>query len=88
MENQKQDSPPAQANPLLKPLLTRGESGHFLTDNGFPTTKGNLQKLASVGGGPRYQIFGNKALYRPEDLLRWAESRLSVPKHFSGEGAA
>lgn len=41
-----------------KPLVTRAECAELLTDEGYPTTKGTLQKLASVGGGPEYQIFG------------------------------
>ena len=65
---------------LRKPYLTRPESSEFLEENGFPCPKGTLQKLASVGGGPVYRIFGNKALYTPDDLLAWAHARLSEPR--------
>jgi len=41
-----------------KPLITRAECAELLTNQGYPIAKGTLQKLASVGGGPEYQIFG------------------------------
>lgn len=59
--------------------LTRNEAACFLTRQGYPTAKGTLQKLACVGGGPIYRKFGNRALYTREDLLAWAESRLTAP---------
>ena len=61
-------------------FLTRTETADFLTEKGYPTPKGTLQKLASTGGGPPYSIYGNKALYRPPEALAWARSRLSGPK--------
>ncbi len=60
--------------------LTRAESADFLTAQGLPTPKGTLQKLASVGGGPPYRIYGNKALYTPDDLIDWAHARLTEPR--------
>ncbi|MFV8816666.1 DNA-binding protein [Haliea sp. E17] len=71
-----------------KPRLTRKEAAEFLNENGFPGTAKTLQKLASVGGGPEYQIFGNKALYQPQSLLEWAQSRLSAPRRHAGEASA
>lgn len=68
-----------------KRYLTRPESATFLEEQGYPTPKGTLQKLASTGGGPRYRIYGNKALYSPEDLIKWAESRLSEPRVSTSE---
>lgn len=66
--------------PDIRPLLTRAEAAEFLTERGLRIGKGTLQKFACVGGGPEYQIFGNRALYRPDALLSWAESRLSDPQ--------
>ena len=63
-----------------KPLITRAECAVLLTDEGFPITKGQLQKLASVGGGPEYHIFGRKALYKPLKAPEWALGRLSAPR--------
>lgn len=69
--------------------LTRGEAAEFLTDQGYRTKKSTLAKLACVGGGPPYDIFGNKALYTTEGCIGWAEGRLiartrAPPKAKSG----
>jgi hypothetical protein len=72
---------------VLKPRLLRAEAAAFLNENGFPTTKNTLQKLATVGGGPVYQLFGNRATYTPEDLLAWAEAKLSAPRRATSEAA-
>lgn len=61
----------------LKSFLTRVECSTYLTEQGLPTPKGTLQKLASVGGGPPYYLYGNKALYKPDEALAWARERLS-----------
>jgi hypothetical protein len=70
---------------MAKPNLLRSEAAEFLTESGFPTTKNTLQKYASTGGGPIYRIFGNRALYAPEDLLKWASEKLSSPRRSTSE---
>lgn len=67
--------------------LTRPEAAEHLTARGFPITKGTLQKFATVGGGPVYYRFGNKALYLPDDLDAWAEAKLSAPRCSTSEAA-
>ncbi len=67
--------------------LLRPESADFLTERGFPTTKFTLQKYATTGGGPVYRIWGNRALYTRDDLLAWAEAKLSVPRRSTSEAA-
>lgn len=59
-----------------KRYLTRKEAAAYLSSQGLLTSPGTLQKLAVTGGGPEYAIFGNRALYRPEGLIAWAEARL------------
>ena len=71
----------------IKKYLTRAESADYTTARGLPTTKGNLAKLACTGGGPAYRLFGNKALYTKEDLIDWAESRLSDPRSNTSDKA-
>lgn len=45
--------------------LSRADASEYLTHTrGLPTAKTTLQKLASVGGGPRYRRFGNRSVYR------------------------
>ena len=67
--------------------LLRPESADFLTERGFPTTKFSLQKMATTGGGPVYRIWGNRALYLRDDLLTWAEAKLSPPRRSTSEAA-
>jgi hypothetical protein len=55
--------------------LTRAQAAEYLTKvMGLPTTKGQLQKQASQGRGPPYDIWGNKAIYKPTGLRRHAAS--------------
>jgi hypothetical protein len=70
---------------MSDPYLLRPESADFLTEHGFPTTKNTLQKYATTGGGPVYRIFGNRALYTPDDLLAWAEAKLSAPRRSTSD---
>ena len=53
---------------MNKHYLTRQESASYLSDRGLLVTKNTLQKFATVGGGPEYSIFGNRALYTPPEL--------------------
>jgi hypothetical protein len=58
--------------------LTRKQSAQFLTERGFPISQRYLEKLSvpSTGQGPRVDAwFGGRALYKPDDLISWAESR-------------
>jgi hypothetical protein len=71
----------------MRQYLTRAEAAAYLSERGLPITKGTLQKLATVGGGPPYRIFGNKALHEPAKLDEWAEAKLSAPKRSTSEAA-
>jgi hypothetical protein len=57
--------------------LTREALATALTEAGFPIKQKTLATKASRGGGPPFQRFGNKPLYRWGDALSWAISRLS-----------
>jgi hypothetical protein len=70
----------------VQQYLTREEAAAYLTARGLKITKTTLQKLATVGGGPDYVIFGNRALSKPEWLDRWAESKLK-PRGSTSEAA-
>lgn len=69
------------------PYLPRAAAAEFLASNGYPVAKNTLQKYATVGGGPKYRRFGNRVLYKPKDLLDWAESKLSDPITNTSEAA-
>ncbi len=66
----------------------RREAADYLTARGMKTSWRTLQKLATIGGGPRYRIFGNRALYTDLDLDEWAEAKLSAPRFSTSELAA
>ena len=68
--------------------LTRAEAATFLSERGFRVAYATLNKYASVGGGPLYESFGRRPLYRPADLLAWVASRSSGPRRSTSEQQA
>lgn len=73
---------------MEKLYLDRAEAAAYLTEKGVRTAKGTLQKLATVGGGPDYQKFGNRAIYTASGLDTWVERRLSAPRCTARHGRA
>ena len=71
----------------MKRYLTRREAAQYLTERGLHTSKNTLQKMATVGGGPPYQIFGILALYTPDNLDAYAQAKLSAPRRSTSEAA-
>ena len=69
----------------LNTKLTRKATSEALTAAGFPVSEKTLATKASRGGGPPYQLFGRKPLYRWGDALEWAKSRLSKPIRSTSE---
>ncbi|MDD2869747.1 DNA-binding protein [Neomegalonema sp.] len=62
---------------LRKPRLRREEAVEYLgLVHGLPIAKATLAKLASVGGGPAYNVSVRTPLYPTGELDRWAEERL------------
>jgi hypothetical protein len=66
-------------------LLTRAKLAEKLTERGFPVAARTLSTKASRGGGPPFQLFGRKPLYRWGDALDWALGRLSKPIRSTSE---
>ena len=66
-------------------MLSRKETARALTDAGYPVAEATLATMATRGGGPVYQLFGRKPLYRWADALEWAKSRLSKPVRSTSE---
>ena len=64
----------------MQRYLDRNEQVEYLKERGLRVTKNTLQKLATTGGGPEYQIFGNKAVSTPEALDAWVAAKLSAPR--------
>ena len=71
------------ANPNVR--LTRRKTADALTEVGFPVKEATLATKATRGGGPPYQKFGARALYRWGDALQWANERLSAPRRSTSE---
>jgi hypothetical protein len=69
-------------------FLTRDAAANALTAAGYPVSAATLATRASRGGGPIYRTFSGRALYLWSDLLSWAESRTSIPKHCTSEADA
>jgi hypothetical protein len=65
--------------------LKRPEAADHLSKRGLKITKHTLQKMATTGGGPPYQIFGNISVYTPAGLDAWADAKLRAPKHSTSE---
>lgn len=67
-------------------LLGREQTSKALKASGYPVEPSTLATKASRGGGPPYQMFGRRALYRWGDALAWAKSELSAPRRNTSEG--
>ena len=57
--------------------LNRKEQSEYLKERGIRYSPNTLQKLATIGGGPRYVIIGNRAMSTIEWLEDWIEQRTS-----------
>jgi hypothetical protein len=59
-------------------FLRRRQAAQYLRDKwGVPCAEKTLAKLAVIGGGPPYRIFGRMPLYDSETLDAWVRSKLS-----------
>jgi hypothetical protein len=58
-------------------LLTRLACAKALTAYGLPTSAATLATMATRGGGPPFQKYGQRAIYHWGISLRWALDRLS-----------
>jgi hypothetical protein len=70
-----------------KAYLTRAEAAAYVSRKGAQLSKNTLQKFATVGGGPIYRRFGNKALYTAADLDRWLAEKMGSPLRSTSEAA-
>jgi hypothetical protein len=60
-------------------LLDRKATAEALTSRGFKTKESSLATMACRGGGPIFQKFGQRVVYKWANALSWAQSRLSDP---------
>jgi hypothetical protein len=69
-------------------LLTRKATASALIEAGYPVAEKTLSTKATRGGGPPFRRFGTRPLYRWDDVLRWAQSRLGPVVHSTSEADA
>ncbi len=69
--------------------LRRSEASEYLKEKwGIDRAPATLAKLASIGGGPRYQKANRIPIYPPEFLDEYAVSILSPPLTSTSDEAA
>jgi hypothetical protein len=66
-------------------LLTRDRTAEALTEAGYPIKAKTLATKATRGGGPPFQKFGPRVLYRWAEALAWAQGRLTATRHSTSE---
>ncbi|MCQ2965630.1 MAG: DNA-binding protein [Alphaproteobacteria bacterium] len=63
---------------MLGKLLSRKEASEYLLQKGISRTVSSLNKLATIGGGPKFHKFGNtRVYYLDNELDEWVELMLS-----------
>lgn len=68
--------------------LSRQDAAQFLAEMGYPVAVSTLAKYATIGGGPVFESFGRKPLYKPKDLLAWIAERSSGPRRSTSDRRA
>ena len=59
-------------------FLRRSAASEYIREKwGLSYKTNTLAKLATVGGGPSYELFGRWPVYREAELDKWVEGRLS-----------
>jgi len=62
---------------MEKPYLSRLEAAEYCRNSkGVPCSPKTLQKLVTIGGGPDFLKFGNRALYTRTALDEWVSKKL------------
>ncbi len=61
------------------------QAAAFLTDLGYRTAPATLNKLRCVGGGPEFESFGRRPLYREKALLKWIAARCRGPRRSTSD---
>jgi hypothetical protein len=60
-------------------LRRRAAAEYLREQRGIPCSEKTLAKLACIGGGPIYRLFGRIPLYTSVDLDAYADSKLGKP---------
>ena len=65
--------------------LRRRQAAAYLRDKGARCSEKYLAKLACIGGGPVYRLYGRTPLYTAEDLDAYFRDRISGPMRSTSE---
>ena len=65
--------------------LPRADAPKYLAKYGFRISKNTLAKMATVGGGPEYRLFGGRAYYAERALDAWIADGLSAPRRSTSD---
>lgn len=68
-------------------FLSRAEAADYIIGLGLSVTKKSLAKFATIGGGPEFHKWGQKAVYTRDALDAWVASKLSPPMKSTSEMA-
>ena len=63
---------------MEKKFLSRTEAAQYLTELGIKTSPLTLQRWACEKSGPKFHKIGRNALYRPEEMRGWVDSKTSA----------
>jgi hypothetical protein len=70
------------------PRLRRAEvPGYVHDEHGLIIASATLAKLAVVGGGPEYELWGRIPYYLPASVDQWVQARLSLRRSTSDCGS-
>jgi hypothetical protein len=64
------------------------QAAGFLSQYGYRTAPATLNKLRCIGGGPEFELFGRRPIYRPTKLLDWARLRTTGPVRSTSDHSA
>ena len=71
-----------------KPFMQRPAASAYVASKGLEFSKNTFAKLATVGGGPEYQIFGGRAYYTEAALDSWIAEKLSAPRRLTSDAVS
>jgi hypothetical protein len=63
----------------------RAAAEYLREQRGIPCSEKTLAKLACIGGGPTYRLYGRIPLYSIADLDAYAKAKLSKPVRSTSE---
>ena len=80
-----QQHPVSVTSPDPNQMMDTSSAVATLRGFGFPASESTFASPRTRGGGPAYQKYGNRVLYKWADVLEWAVARLSSPRRSSSE---